>query len=62
MLITKIYIIMYFFHFHFSLFLIESQLILGKILLFQDSQDWETVKFLSRRMFQRVKVHLLIRL
>jgi hypothetical protein len=31
-------------HFFFTLFfVIESQLILGKILLFQDSQDGETV-------------------
>ena len=44
-LITKIYFIMYFFfRFHFSLFfVIESQLILGNILLFQDSQNGETV-------------------
>jgi hypothetical protein len=41
MLITKIYLIMYF---SFTLFfVIESQLILGNILLFQDSQDGETV-------------------
>ena len=41
MLITKIYLIMRFF---FTLFfVIESQLILGKILLFQDSQGGETV-------------------
>jgi hypothetical protein len=41
MLITEIHLIRYFF---FTLFFVtESQLILGKMLLFQDSQDGETV-------------------